>query len=129
MNVLFFNHEMIKISISTELNTWISVYEADDIIIFIKYMYQQHDIKIEIHNNMIQMLEDVNEINITLKIMQTRLQKENRNKNVIIHHLKAASSWQSTLISENQSLKLIKLLNSSLFKNSLQNVNNWLLRM
>ncbi len=49
---------------------------------------------------MIQILEDVNEINIILKIMQTRLQKENRNKNVIIHHLKAASSWQSTSISE-----------------------------
>jgi len=45
---------------------------------------------------MIQMLEDVNEINITLKIMQTRLQKENRNKNVIIHHLEAASSQQDT---------------------------------
>jgi len=129
MNVLFFDHEMIKISISTELNTWINIHEADDIIIFIKYMYQQHNIEIEIHHDMIQMLEDVNKINITLKIMQTRLQKENRNKNVIIHYLKAASSWQSTLISENQSLKLIKLLNSSLFKNSLQNVNNWLLRM
>ncbi len=39
MNMLFFNHEMIKISISTELNAWISAYEADDIVIFIKYMY------------------------------------------------------------------------------------------
>ncbi len=75
---------------------------------------------------MIQMLEDVNKINITLKIMQTRLQKENRNKNVIIHHLKAASSQQSTLISEDWFSKLIKLLNSSLFKDLTQNVNNWL---
>ncbi len=64
------------------------------------YMCQQHDIEIKIHNDMIQMLENVNEINITLKIMQTRLQKENRNKNVIIHHLKAASSQQSTSTSE-----------------------------
>ncbi len=55
-------------------------------------MCQQHNIEIEIHNDMIQMLEDVNEINITLKITQTRLQKENRDKNVIIHHLKTASS-------------------------------------
>jgi len=70
------------------------------------------------------MLEDVNEINITLKITQTRLQKENKDKNMIIHHLKAASSQQSTLISENQFLKLIKLLDSSLFENSMQNVNN-----
>jgi len=46
------------------------------------------------------MLEDVNKINIMLKITQTRLQKENKNKNMIIHHLKAASSQQSTLISE-----------------------------
>ena len=44
---------------------------------------------------MIQMLENVNEINITLKITQMRLQKENRDKNVIIHHLKAASSQSS----------------------------------
>jgi len=73
---------------------------------------------------MIQMLEDVNEINITLKATQTCLQKENRNKNVIIHHLKAASSRQSTLISENQSSKLIKLLDSFLFEDSSQNVNN-----
>ncbi len=63
-------------------------------------MCQQHDIEIEIHNDMIQMLKDVNEINITLKITQTRLQKENRNKNVIIHHLEVASSRQSTSISE-----------------------------
>ncbi len=38
MNALLFNHEMIKISISTELNAWISIHEADDLIIFIKYM-------------------------------------------------------------------------------------------
>jgi len=100
MNALLFDHKMIKISISTELNAWISIHEADDIIVFIKYICQQHDIKIKTHNDMIQMLENVNEINITLKIIQTRLQKENRNKNVIIHHLKVASSWQSTLISE-----------------------------
>ncbi len=75
---------------------------------------------------MIQMLEDVNEINIMLKIMQMRLQKEMRNKNVIIHHLETASSQQSTSIFEDHFLKLIKLLNSFLFENSMQNVNNWL---
>ncbi len=126
MNVLSFDHEMIKISISTELNAWISTHEADDIIVFIKYICQQHDIEIKTYNDMIQMLEDINKINIMLKITQTRLQKENRNKNMIIHHLKAASSWQSTLISEDQSSKLIKLFNSFLFEDSLQNVNNWL---
>ncbi len=93
MNILFFDHKMIKISISIELNAWISTHEADDIIVFIKYMYQQHDIKIKTHNDMIQMLKDVNEINITLKITQMHLQKENKNKNMIIHHLKVASSW------------------------------------
>ncbi len=45
---------------------------------------------------------------------------------MIIHHLKAALSWQSTLISEDWSLKLIKLFDSFLFEDSLQNVNNWL---
>ncbi len=100
MNMLLFNYKMIKISISTEINAWISTHEADDIVVFIKYICQQHDIKIKTHNDMIQMLEDVNEINITLKITQMHLQKENRNKNVIIHHLKAALSWQSTSISE-----------------------------
>ncbi len=87
-------------------------------------MYQQHNIEIEIHNDMIQMLEDVNEINITLKIMQTHLQKEVKDKNMIIHYLKAALSRQSTSTHENQSSKLIKLLNFSLFEDSLQNVNN-----
>ncbi len=43
--------------------------------------------------------------------------------------LKAASSRQSTSISEDRFSKSIKLLNSSLFENSLQNVNNWLSRM
>ncbi len=75
---------------------------------------------------MIQMLEDVNETNITLKITQTHLQKENRNKNMIIYHLEAASSWQDTLTSEDWFSKSIKLLDSSLFKDSTQNVNNWL---
>ncbi len=37
-NALLFNHEMIKISISTELNAWINTHEADDLIIFIKYI-------------------------------------------------------------------------------------------
>ncbi len=124
MNALLFNHEMIKISISTELNAWISIHEADDIIIFIKYICQQHDIEIKIHNDMIQMLEDVNKINITLKAAQTRLQKEMKDKNMIIHNLKTASSQQSTLIFENHFLKSIKLLNSLLFEDSLQNVNN-----
>ncbi len=129
MNMLFFNHEMIKISISTELNAWISTHEADDIIVFIKYICQQHDIEIKTYNDIIQMLEDVNEINITLKAAQTRLQKEMRNKNMIIHHLETASSRQSTSISEDCFLKLIKLLNSSLFEDLSQNVNNWLSRM
>ncbi len=128
-NMLLFDHEMIKISISTELNAWISTYEADDIVVFIKYICQQHNIKIETHNDMIQMLEDVNEVNIMLKATQTRLQKEMRNKNVIIHHLETASSRQSTSISEDRFLKLIKLLDSSLFEDSTQNVNNWLFWM
>ncbi len=128
-NALFFDHEMIKISINTELNAWISAHEAGDIVVFIKYMCQQHDIEIEIHNDMIQMLEDVNETNITLKITQARLQKENRNKNVIIHHLEAASSRQSTSISEDRFSKSIKLLDSSLFEDSTQNVDNWLFQM
>jgi len=93
MNALLFDHEIIKISISTELNAWINTHEADNVIVFIKYICQQHDIEIKIYNNMIQMLENVNKINIMLKTKQTRLQKEMRNKNVIIHHLKTASSW------------------------------------
>ncbi len=39
MNALLFDHEMIKISFSTELNAWISTHEADDLVTFIKYMY------------------------------------------------------------------------------------------
>ncbi len=128
-NVLFFDHEMIKISISTELNAWISTHEADDIVVFIKYICQQHNIEIKIHNDMIQMLEDVNETNIMLKAAQTRLQKEMRDKNMIIHHLEIASSRQSTSLSEDRFSKSIKLSNSSLFEDSSQNVNNWLSRM
>ncbi len=124
MNALLFIYKMIKISINEELNAWIIVNKIDNIFIFIKYMLHQHDIKIKTHNDMIQMLKDVNEINITLKITQTRLQKEMRNKNMIIHHLETASSQQSTSISENHFLKLIKLSDSSLFENSTQNVNN-----
>ncbi len=124
MNMLLFDHEMIKISISIKLNAWINTYEADNIIVFIKYICQQHNIKIKIYNDMIQMLKDVNKINITLKTKQTRLQKEMKDKNVIIPHLKTALSQQSTLISESQFLKLIQLSNSSLFEDSLQNVNN-----
>ncbi len=36
MNALLFDHEIIKISINTELNAWISIHEADDIVVFIK---------------------------------------------------------------------------------------------
>ncbi len=136
MNALLFDHEMIKISISTKLNAWISAHEADDLIVFIKYICQQHDIEIEIHNDMIQMLNDVNKINIELKATQitlnavwTRLQKEMKKKNMIIHHLEVTSSQLSTLISKNQFLKSIKLFDSSLFEDSRQNVNNWLSRM
>ncbi len=138
MNALLFNHKMIKISISTELNAWINTHEADDFITFIKYMYQQHDIKIKIHNNIIQMLNDINKINIKLKVIniklkvmqimlnvvQTCLQKKMKKKNMIIHHLEVTLSWLSTSISKDQFLKLIKLSDSFLFKDSRQNVNN-----
>ncbi len=67
MNMLLFDYEMIKISISTELNAWISVYETNDIVIFIKYICQQHDIEIKIYNDMIQILEDVNEIRLIIE--------------------------------------------------------------
>ncbi len=77
------------------------------------------------------MLNDVNKINIKLKAMQitlnavqTRLQKEMKKKNVIIHHLKATSSQLSTSISKDQFLKLIKLSDSFLFEDLKQNVNN-----
>jgi hypothetical protein len=63
-------------------------------------MCHQHDIEIKIHNDLIQMLEDVNEINITLKTQQTSLQKKIRDKNIIIHHLKIASSRQNTSVLE-----------------------------
>ncbi len=140
MNMLLFDHEMIKISISTELNAWISIHEANDLVVFIKYICQQHDIEIKIHNDMIQMLNDVNKINIelkainielkatqiTLNAVQTCLQKEMKKKNVIIHYLKATSSWLSTLISKDWFLRSIKLSDSSLFEDSKQNVNNWL---
>jgi len=139
-NALLFDHEMIKISISTELNAWISAHETDDLVVFIKYMCQQHDIEIEIHNDMIQMLNDVNKINIELKAINielkatqttlnavwTRLQKEIKKKNVIIHHLKATSSWLSTSISKDRFSKSIKLSDSFLFEDLKQNVNNWL---
>ncbi len=139
-NALLFNHEMIKISISTELNAWISTHETDDLVVFIKYMCQQHDIESEIHNDMIQMLNDVNKINIklkainiklkatqtTLNAVQTCLQKEMKKKNVIIHHLEATSSQLSTSISKDWFSKSIKLFDSSLFEDSKQNVNNWL---
>ncbi len=142
-NALLFDHEMIKISISTELNAWISTYETDDLVVFIKYICQQHDIEIKTHNDMIQMLNDVNKINIELKAINielkatqttlnavwTHLQKEMKKKNVIIHHLEATSSQLSTLISKNRFSKLIKLSDSSLFEDSRQNVNNWLFWM
>ncbi len=90
------------------------------------------------NNDMIQMLNDVNKINIELKVINIKLkvtqimlnivwmhlQKEMKKKNVIIHHLKATSSWLSISISKDWFLKLIKLSDSSLFKDSRQNVNN-----
>jgi len=140
---LLFDHEMIKISISTKLNAWINTHEADDLIIFIKYICQQHDIEIKTHNDMIQMLNDINKINVelkainielkvtqtTLNAVQTHLQKEMKKKNVIIRHLEVTSSRWSTSISKDQFLKSIKLSDSFLFKDSKQNVNNWLFWM
>ena len=142
-NALLFDHEMIKISISTELNAWISAHEAGDLVAFIKYMCQQHDIEIEIHNDMVQMLNDVNKINAeleatnielkatqaTLNAVRTRLQKEMKEKNVIIRHLEAASSRLSTPVPEGRFSKSTKLPDSPLFEGPGQNVNNWLSRM
>ncbi len=129
----FFDFKVIKINIKKKLNAWILNDEADDFIIFIKYMTHQHDIEIKTHNDMIQMLNDVNKINIELKATQTtlnavwtRLQKEMKKKNMIIHHLKATSSRLSILISKDRFSRLIKLFDLSLFEDSRQNVNNWL---
>ncbi len=57
-------------------------------------MCHQHDTEIEIHNDMIQMLEDANEANIALEAEQMRLKKDVRDKNVVIRHLKTISSRQ-----------------------------------
>ncbi len=89
------------------------------------------------------MLNDINKINIklkainielkvtqiTLNAVQTRLQKEMKKKNMIIHHLEATLSRLSTSILKDQFLKSIKLFDSSLFKDLKQNVNNWLFQM
>ncbi len=61
-----------------------------------------------------------------LNIIQTCLQKEIKKKNMIMHHLKATSTWLSTSISKDWFLKSIKLFDSFLFKDSRQNINNWL---
>jgi len=53
MNMLLFNYEMIKISINAKLNAWIITYKADDIIVFIQYIYHQHNIEIKTHNDLI----------------------------------------------------------------------------
>ncbi len=87
MNALFFNHKMIKISISTELNAWISAYEADDLVVFIKYICQQHDIEIKIHNDMIQMLNDINKINVELKAINIELKVTQTTLNAVWTHL------------------------------------------
>ncbi len=87
MNMLLFNHKMIKISISTKLNAWINAYKADDLVVFIKYMCQQHDIEIEIHNDMIQMLNDVNKINIELKAINIELKVMQITLNAVWMHL------------------------------------------
>ncbi len=73
MNMLFFDHKMIKISINIELNAWINTHKADDLVAFIKYIYQQHDIEIKIYNDMIQMLNNINKINIELKAINIKL--------------------------------------------------------
>ncbi len=84
------------------------------------------------------MLNDINKINIELKVINIKLkviqtmlnavwkhlQKEIKKKNMIIHHLKVTLSQLSTLILKDWFLKLIKLSDSSLFKDSRQNVNN-----
>jgi len=105
------------------------VYDADDIIVFIQHMCHKHNTEIKIHNDLIQMLNDVNEINISLKTQlktqQTSLQKKIRNKNSIIHHLKFSARSRSNLfVLEDQFSKSTKLSDSILFKDSLQNVNN-----
>ncbi len=87
MNALLFDHKMIKISISTELNAWISTHEADDLVVFIKYICQQYDIEIKIHNDMIQMLNDINKINIELKAINIKLKVTQTMLNVVWMHL------------------------------------------
>jgi len=82
-NVLLFDHEMIKISISTKLNASISAYEADDLVVFIKYICQQHDIEIKIHNDMIQMLNDINKINVELKAINIELKATQTTLNAV----------------------------------------------
>jgi len=80
------------------------VHNADDIIVFIQYMCHKNDIEIKIHNDLIQMLNNVNKINISLKtqlrIQQTSLQKKIKNKNMIICHLKTVLSRQKTSVLE-----------------------------
>jgi hypothetical protein len=134
MNTLSFNYKMTRISINTELNVWITAHDADNIVVFIQHICHKHDIEIETHNDLIQMLNNVNKINISLKTQlrtqQTSLQEEIKDKNLIICYLKF-SAWSrlNLLIFEDWFSKSTKLSDLILFEDSLQNVNNWLSRM
>ena len=97
-NALLFNHEIIKISISTELNAWISAHKADDLVVFIKYMYQQHDIEIETYNDMIQMLNDVNKINVELKAINIELKAMQMLKSCLDYSIKEVQNWYVCIV-------------------------------
>jgi hypothetical protein len=132
-NALPFDYEMTKISTNTELNAWITAHGAGDIVAFIQHMCHQHDTEIETHNDLVQMLDDANEANTSLeaqlRTQQTSLQKEIKDKDVIIRHLETALSRQNTPAPEGRTSKSTKLPDPPRFEGSSQDVDNWLSRM
>src|ERR1700733_12545274 len=66
-----------KLGTQEDFDTWVATHGSEDLFRLLRYALQHHDDQIEIHNELVQMVDDaaarVNELEGTV----TRLQREN----------------------------------------------------
>jgi hypothetical protein len=72
-----FNSKIAEVSTQEDLDTWIAAHGSEDLFRFLRYALEPHGDQIEIHNELVQMVDDAaarfNELEETV----VRLQREN----------------------------------------------------
>jgi hypothetical protein len=129
-----FNPKIAELSTQEDFDTWVAAYGSKDLFRFFRYALEYHDSQIEVHNELIEMIDDASR-------SVTQLEETVRKRNAIIAKQSAAllrlleeneedrPSKQNTPSISHKLKKSTKLPDPLIFEGKGQDLDSWLSRM